>query len=184
MYHNDYFTGEESAAMQHDDYLKATTELLGRYTELSQYIRNVKADMEEIKRALEEDTVLSAISYSPTSGCSKAASSSTEERAAIRHDALCSKLYECAAKLQRVEPLIKRMDRSLEALGSLSPTKRRIIEDRYIYRASWESTARRSCCSVGYCRKEAGRALEILSTMIFGADALPFQLSLPFHKDR
>lgn len=55
--------------MYHNDYIDAVTEYLRRYREFSQYIANVKTDIEECQRMLEQEAAPATSSMSPTGGC-------------------------------------------------------------------------------------------------------------------
>ena len=168
--------------MQHNDYVAAVTEYLLRYREFSQYVANVKADIADCEALLEQDAAPSASSLSPTGGCGGGEQISQEERIYMQREELQKKIAKYQADLQQIEPLLKRLDRSLESLASINETDAVILRDRYIDGASWERTARDTCCSVGFCRKRAQEALEILARMMFGPDAIPFQTSLIFFK--
>ena len=58
--------------MYHNDYIDAVTEYLRRYREFSQYIANVKTDIDECQRMLELEAAPAASSMSPTGGCGAA----------------------------------------------------------------------------------------------------------------
>lgn len=168
--------------MYHNDYVDAVKEYLLRYREFSQYVANVKADIAECEALLQQEAAPSASSLSPTGGCGGGKQISQEERIYMQREALQEKIRKYQAELQQIEPLIKRLERSMESLASINETDAVIVRDRYIDGASWESTARHTCCSVGFCRKRARGALKMLTSMMFGPDAIPFQTSLVFFK--
>lgn len=72
---------------------------------------------------------------------------------------------------------MNRIDQSLDAIAAIAPEDKIILVDRYIDKVSWEGTARDANCSIGFCRKRAGIALEKLTLMMFGPDAIPLQPS-------
>ena len=168
--------------MHHNDFVDAVKEYLRRYREFSQYVINVKTDITECEALLQQEAAPAASSLSPTGGCGGGETISQEERIYMQREALKEKIRKYQADLQQIEPLIKRLNRSMESLASINETDAVIVRDRYIDGASWESTARHTCCSVGFCRKRAREALKMLTSMIFGPDAIPFQTSLVFFK--
>ena len=157
--------------MYHNDYIDAVAEYLRRYREFSQYIANVKTDIDECQRMLELEAAPATSSMSPTGGCGGGEKVSQEER-----------MYMQCEDLQQIEPLIRRLDSSMASLKDINETDARILESRYIDDASWESTARYACCSVGSCRRRARIALKTLTGMMFGPDAVPMQTSVVFFK--
>lgn len=170
--------------MYHNDYIDAVTEYLRRYREFSQYIANVKTDIDECQRMVEMEAAPAASSMSPTGGCGGGEKVSQEERMYMQREDLQRKIRKYRADLQQIEPLIRRLDSSMASLKDINETDARILESRYMDGASWESTARHSCCSVGFCRKRAREALKTLTSMMFGPDAIPFQMSLVFFSQK
>lgn len=169
--------------MYHNDYINAVREYMYRYHEFSQYIANVKADMEECRAMLEQEAAPTTPSLSPTGGCGGGEKMSQQERDYIKREELQEKLKEYAAEIQRLAPIMSRLDRSLEAMGRVSEMDRDILIDRYIDEISWESTVRHVNASVGYCRKRAGIALVNLTVMMFGKEAIPEQANVVFFKE-
>ena len=168
--------------MYHNDYIDAVKEYLLRSREFSQYVANVKADIEDCEAMLKQDAAPTASTLSPTGGCNGGEKISQEERIYMQRESLQEKITKYQAELQQIEPLIKRLDRSMESLASINETDALILRDRYMDGVSWENTARHTCCSVGFCRKRAREALQTLARMMFGPDAIPFQTSLIFFK--
>lgn len=170
--------------MYHNDYIDAVKEYLRRYREFSQYIANVKTDIEECQRMLELEAAPAASSMSPTGGCGGGEKESQQERIYARHEELQHKIDRYSAELDRLGPIMARLDRSLEAMGKISETDRTILVDRFIDKTSWDSTARHVNSSVGFCRKRAGVALETLTVMMFGRNAIPqHQGNMVFFKE-
>lgn len=166
--------------MYHNDYVDAVKEYLLRYREFLQYVINVKTDIAECEALLQQEAAPSASSLSPTGGCGGGERISQEERIYTQREVLREKICKYRSELQQIEPLIKRLERSMESLASINEIDAVILRDRYIDGASWERTARHACCSVGFCRKRARAALKTLTSMMFGPDAIPFQTSLVF----
>lgn len=73
------------------------------------------------------------------------------------------------AELGKIEPMIKRLERSLEAL---TETDRRIIELRYINGYSWPMVARAAYSSEGYVRKRCATVIELMTDMMFGVSEI------------
>lgn len=170
--------------MFHNDYINAVREYLYRYHEFSQYIANVRADLAECRSLMNQDAAPASPSFSPTGGCGGGEKESQQERIYARHEELQHKIDRYSAELDRLGPIMARLDRSLEALGKISVADKAILVDRYIDKASWESTARHVNASVGYCRKRAGVALETLTVMMFGRNAIPkHQGNMVFFKE-
>lgn len=163
--------------MYHNDYLLAVREYLFRYREFSQYIKNLKIDIADCDAILEQEAAPATSSFSPTGGCGGGESLSQEERIYMRREELQRKKERYAAELQRLEPIMNRIDQSLDAIAAIAPEDKIILVDRYIDKVSWEGTARDANCSIGFCRKRAGIALEKITLMMFGPDAIPLQPS-------
>lgn len=170
--------------MFHNDYINAVREYLYRYHEFSQYIANVKADMAECRAMLSQEATPASPSISPTGGCGGGEKESQQERIYARHEELQHKIDRYSAELDRLGPIMARLDRSLEAMGKISETDRTILVDRFIDKTSWDSTARHVNSSVGFCRKRAGVALETPTVMMFGRNAIPqHQGNMVFFKE-
>lgn len=168
--------------MFHNDYINAVREYLVRYHELSQYVKNVRKDISDAESLLQQEAAPSSPVLSPTAGCGGGETVSQEERMYMQKEDLQRKIRRYKAELLEIEPLINRLDRSLESLASINSTDAVIIRDRYVDGASWENTASHASCSVGFCRKRARKALRMLTSMMFGTEAIPFQTHLVFFK--
>lgn len=157
--------------MFHNDYVNTVREYLYRYHEFTQYIKNVEADIKDCQAELDLEPTLSSPSLSPTGGCGGGEKTSEQERWYIRREELQGKIEEYSHELQRLGPMMARLNRSLDAIGDISETDKMILVDRFIDKASWDFVARHTNSSVGYCRKRSCAALETLARMMFGPDA-------------
>ena len=104
--------------MYHNDYLLAVREYLFRYREFSQYIKNLKIDIADCDAILEQEAAPATSSFSPTGGCGGGESLSQEERIYMRREELQRKKERYAAELQRLEPIMNRIDQSLDAIAA------------------------------------------------------------------
>ena len=164
--------------MYHNDYVISIREYLRRYHEFMVYIANVQEEIKECESQMQMDAAPKVPTLSPSGGCGgNGEEHSPQEQAYFRKEALKERIVELHSNLRQIEPLMKRLNRSLDALIS---SDRAIIQARFIDGQSWENTARCANCSIGYCRKRANQALEILAAMMFGPGAIPVQSSLVF----
>ena len=165
-----------------DNYVDAVREYLLRYHELSQYIVNIKQDIGDCEAFLKQEAAPSSFALNPTGGRGGGEKASQEEQIYMQKEELQEKLRGYYTELQKIEPFIKRLNRSMQALASINETDATILRDRYIDGMSWENTAHHTCSSVGFCRKRAKVGLKMLASMMFGPDAIPYQLPLFFTK--
>ena len=100
---------------------------------------------------------------------------SQEERLFMRREEIQRKRDRHTTELSRIEPIVNRIDQSLTAMEEVNPVDKTILVDRFVDKVSWEGTARNANCSVGFCRKRASVALEKLTVMVFGPQAVPAQ---------
>lgn len=169
--------------MYHNDYINAVKEYLRRYNEFCQYIDNVKADIADLQALKKQEAAAAVPTLSPTGGCSGGQSVSVEERAFFTQQEIEERIAKYQHELQQIEPLVKRLQRSLDSLGASSETDRRIIQARYIDDLSWERTAEYAHASYGYCRSRERKVLQTLTGMMFGPSSIPMQGTLLFLGD-
>ncbi len=157
-----------------DERTRAVEQLLKKYTVIKTYINNLHAELEDYQalQQLSPAPAVQSLSHAPGSN---GKISSQEERQCITKEAMPERIAEIQAKLVELETLMKRLDKSLEAL---TDTDRRIIEARYINGYSWTMVARYSYSSEGYCRKRIGKVIEILADMMFGVRGIMMQTKL------
>jgi hypothetical protein len=166
--------------MQHNDYVQTVESYLRRYREFSTYVENVKADIADIEEQLKLSAAPKVPSLSFTPGGS-GENTSPQEKEYLRKEKLHEKESSYRADLAQIEPMLKRLNRSVEAL---TDTDRKIIWARYIDGLSWEMVAYSGHCSVGFCRKRCREVLEILACMMFGPGAIPVQTKFVFYGKR
>lgn len=153
----------------------AVKEYLTRYREITTYIDNIKADIAdyEARLPLSAAPKVPSLSFAPGGGGDTI---SQQERDYFSKEDMEKKIRMLQAELTQIEPVMNRLNRSLDALGE---TDRAIIWNRYVEAFSWHITARAAHCSEGYCRKRSEKVLEILAGMIFGPGDIPVQTNLP-----
>ncbi|WP_427112983.1 RNA polymerase subunit sigma-70 [Megasphaera sueciensis] len=147
---------------------------LQHYQEITTYIANVKGDIVDYEAKLPLNAAPKVSSLSPAP-CGSNTNVSQEERIFIEKEAIPDKIAALRAELDEKEPIINRLNRSLEAL---TESDRMIVCNKYIKEMSWKMTAACVNCSEGYCRKRSEKVLEILDEMIFGPGDIPVQMNL------
>lgn len=171
--------------MYHNDYTVLVQEYLSRYNEFKAYIANTEAEINDYKQMLSLSAAPAVPSLSATGGCGgNGENLSSQERAYFKKEDLEQRLKDSYQNLLEMQPKIRKLERSMEALKAISSVDYRIIRARYIDGASWESTARYAGASVTFCRSESKKALRILTGAMFGEDAIPIQMSLVFIDDK
>ena len=164
--------------MYHNDYVVSIREYLRRYNEFAVYMANIQEEIKECKNQMQMDAVPKIPVLSLSGGCGGSGEPhSPQEQAYFQKEDLNARIHQLHTDLNRIEPLMKRLNRSLDALTA---SDRQIIQARFIDGQSWENTARCANCSIGFCRKRANKILEILAGMMFGPGAVPVQTSLVF----
>lgn len=162
--------------MFHNDYINAVREYLHRYHEFNTYIKNIKADLEDLNatQALCAAPKVPTLSHTPGGN---GIMISPEERAVYENDRIEERRQKLYSDLEKVEPLIKRLNRSIEALEY---SDRVITEERFINGASWMRIADRLYMSETAVRKRSGKVLEQIATMMFGPSVIPVQTHFVF----
>ena len=164
--------------MYHNDYVVSIREYLRRYNEFAVYMANIQEEIKECQSQMQMATSPKISVLSPSGGCGGSGElHSPQEQAYFQKEELNARIIKLHTDLNHIEPLMKRLNRSLDALTA---SDRQIIQARFIDGQSWENTARCANCSIGFCRKRANKILEILAGMMFGPGAIPVQTSLVF----
>lgn len=154
--------------MERSEKIRAVEQLLRKYTVTKTYINNLYADIEDYEARLQLPAVPKVPSLSSTPrGSSEPLSQ--EEREYLEREETTETVRKMQVKLAQIEPAIKRLERSLEALIE---TDRRIIETRYINGYSWPMVARAAYSSEGYVRKRCVTAIELMVDMMCGASEI------------
>ena len=164
--------------MYHNDYVVSIREYLRRYNEFAVYMANIQEEIKECQSKTQMAAVPKIPVLSPAGGCGGSGElHSPQEQAYFQKEELNARIIKLQTDLSHIEPLMKRLNRSLDALTA---SDRQIIQARFIDGQSWENTARCANCSIGFCRKRANKILEILAGMMFGPGAIPVQSALVF----
>lgn len=162
--------------MERSEKIRTVEQLLRKYTVTKTYINNLYADIEDYEARLQLPAAPKVPSLSPTPrGSGK--SLSQEEREYLKREEMTENVRKMQAELGKIEPMIKRLERSLEAL---TETDRRIIELRYINDYSWPMVARAAYSSEGYVRKRSKMVIELIADMILGPKEIMVQMLLTF----
>lgn len=169
--------------MQHNDYVNAVKEYLERYDEFSQYVKATRQEIHYCEALLAQDADPASPVLSSAGG-GGGEKQSVEERAFAAHEKLRDRIAGYEQELAEIEPLLHKVESSMEALKSFNSLQHHILEARYRKRHSWDAVA--MACNVGYstCRAQAQDGLVSLTRMVFGPKAVPFQTSIVFfHQD-
>ncbi len=162
--------------MEKSEKIRVVEQLLRKYTVTKTYIDNLHADIKEYEDLLQLPAVPKVPSLSPAPRESSEPLSQ-EEREYLKKEEITENVRKMQAELTKIEPVIKRLERSLEAL---TETDRRIIEARYINGYSWPMVARAAYSSEGYVRKRSKMVIELIADMILGPKEIMVQMLLTF----
>lgn len=162
--------------MFHNDYINAVREYLTRYHEFNTYIKNIKADMDDLRarESLPAAPKIPSLSHAPGG---TGIMTSQEEKAMYEKESIEVRIHKLQADLAKIEPLMRRLDRSIKALSYADKV---IAEERFINGASWLRIADMLHMSETAVRKRAGRVLEQIAAMMFGPSAIPVQTHFVF----
>lgn len=162
--------------MFHNDYINAVREYLKRYHEFNTYIKNIKADMDDLRarESLSAAPKIPSLSHAPGG---TGIMTSQEENAMYEKESIEVRIHKLQSDLAKIEPLMRRLDRSIEALSYADKV---IAEERFISGASWLCIADILHMSETAVRKRAGRVLEQIAAMMFGPAAIPVQTHFVF----
>lgn len=163
--------------MNHSKDVAAVKYYLRHYQENMTYIENVKADIANYKAMLPLDAApkIPSLSFAPGGSGSDL---SQQEREYFKKEEIPNKIVALQTELAKKEPIINRLNRSLEALDK---TDHMIVWNKYVLKMSWNLTAGCANCSEGYCRKRSEKVLEILAGMIFGPGDIPVQMKFEIY---
>ncbi|WP_441562086.1 RNA polymerase subunit sigma-70 [Colibacter massiliensis] len=151
--------------------IQVVEQLLRKYTVTKTYIDNLHADIEEYEALLQLPAVPKVPSLSPANRGSSEPISEEEQEYLVREE-MTENVRKKQKELRKIEPMIKRLERSL---GALTETDRRIIETRYINGYSWPMVARAAYSSEGYIRKRCAVVIELMADMIWGPEEIKVQ---------
>ena len=146
----DYITqGRKAQALKDYDYTKITKTYLKCYHDFKATIDNLKEEIEAQER------ILNVGHAAPI---------------AIR-EKIESKRHE----VERIERVIRKVDRALEALTTKD---RQLVEGFYLQHKTWKELSTEHYITEKWARVTAGRVVKRMAGMIFGSEALPFDRSM------
>lgn len=157
--------------MERSEKIRTVEQLLRKYTVTKTYINNLYADIEDYEARLPLPAAPKVPSLSPAHQRSSELLSQ-EEWEYLAKEEMTENVRKMRAELAKIEPVIKRLERTLEALIE---TDRRIIEARYINDYSWTMVARAAYSSEGYVRKRCPVVIELITDMMFGPEKIMVQ---------
>ena len=162
--------------MIHNDYVIAVREYLRRYTEFTTYMDNLRADISDLESQLSLLPAPRVSSLSPAPGrCGEEITPA--EREYMKREAMQERLTTLQQELAELEPLINRLNRSLDALEY---AEHEIILRRMIHGESWLIIAGDLNISESMCRRKGKYAVEKVAGMMFGPRAIPVQMHFTF----
>ncbi|KMO85677.1 hypothetical protein AB840_12120 [Megasphaera cerevisiae DSM 20462] len=164
----------------HNDYVMAVKQYLIRYREFTTYIENVKADIADYKAKLQLNAAPKVPSLSPAPSGGGGENTSQQERDYFSKEAIPNKIAQLQRDIARIEPMINRLNRSLEALP---PTDRGIITRRLIDNESWMIITSDLHVTEGYCHRRISKIIKQLAGMMFGPKAIPLQTHFVFFEE-
>lgn len=162
--------------MYHNDYVLAVKQYMARYREFSVYISNIYADIEDYETKLNLNAAPKVPSLSSAPGGSSD-NDSQQERLFFEKETMIERIEKLKGDLEAVEPMMKRLNRSLEALND---NDRAIVMRRLADNESWIIIAGDLHTSESYCRRRLRKILEILAGMMFGPEVIPVQTQFVF----
>lgn len=159
-----------------DKRTKEVETLLRKYNVTKVYIENLHAELEEYQTQLNLTAApkVPSLSFAPGSNGEML---SQEEKSMCEKEKIEELQKNIQEELNKIEPVIKRLDRSIEAL---SYADRTIVVERFINGASWMRIADVLHLSEPAVRKRSGRVLEKVSMMMFGPLSIPLQMHFAF----
>nr|DAI56059.1 MAG TPA: transcriptional activator [Caudoviricetes sp.] len=164
--------------MCQQDCIFKTKKALRSYKDLKDYVANAHAMINDLTQRL---AVLPApkvpkLSFSGGSGDG----TSPQERAYMQREAMIEKIKMLTLEINRVEPMIARID---DALDRLEDVDKIIITRRLVNNESWILISSDLNASESYCRKRLPKIVESLAIKLFGTSAMPEQEKFNFNKE-
>lgn len=162
--------------MHHNDYVTVVMQYLRRYNEFKTYIDNLHADIDDLQARLNEDVTprTPSLSFAPGSSGDML---SQQERVYMEKEMIPFKIEAMKNKLAEIEPMMKRLNRSID---SLPRDEQAIVREGLINNSSWKVVGGNIGLSEGGCRKKSKKILQTLASMMFGPVASPQQMSFVF----
>ena len=98
----------------------------------------------------------------------------------MQREAMIEKIKMLTLEINRVEPMIARID---DALDRLEDVDKIIITRRLVNNESWILISSDLNASESYCRKRLPKIVESLAIKLFGTSAMPEQEKFNFNKE-
>lgn len=166
--------------MCQQDCIFKTKKALQSYKDLKDYVANAHAMINDLTQRL---AVLPApkVPKLSFSGGGSGDGTSPQERAYMQREAMIEKIKMLTLEINRVEPMIARID---DALDRLEDADKIIITRRLVYNESWLLISSDLNASESYCRKRLPKIVESLAIKLFGTSAVPEQEKFNFNEKR
>ena len=156
--------------MAQKEYVDRVRKYLKQYNAMTAYVANVQEEIEDCRARLSLLAVPRVASLSPAGvPGGHGETISQEEREYAKKEELEEKIQRLTQDIADIEPNLKRLIRSLDALND---TDRDIVTRRMIYNESWRIIASDNAVSEGYCRRRAPKIIDVLAVMMFGPKAM------------
>jgi len=138
---------------------------LQNYNEYTTFIANVKRDLSE-ERALLSIGIAPKVSQMSNAPGSDGLNHSQQETYCIeKTPAIEKKIAKLENDLKKIEPIMIRLNKSLESLTELD---NRLIRDKWIYNFTWRVVAKGQQCSRCTAIRSSARIIDSLAIMVFG----------------
>lgn len=153
---------ENDSTLAHKNAVKR---YLKQYREYNVYIQNIKEEIEDTKELLlqDADPKVSRISNAP--GSDGRNHSEPESVCMNKLENAPARIVKLQGDLQAIEPIIKRLSRSLDALEE---SDRQLMYNKWVEDYSWYVVARGQHWSIDRCRNRSDKVLGMLAVMMFG----------------
>lgn len=171
----DYITqGRKAQALKDYDYTKITKTYLKCYRDFKATIDNLKEEIEAQEHFLNAGPSAPIPKYGDDSGGGTNELTPAEAEAAKRI-AIREKIESKRHEVERIERVIRKVDRALEALTT---EDRQLVEGFYLQHKTWKELSIEHYMTEKWARVTAGRVVKRMAGMIFGSEALPFDGSM------
>ena len=159
--------------MEHDDCIKETKRILGRYNKMKVAVQNLTEEIEARTAALQGESVaIARYGDEPMGGTSELTAT---EAAAEKRMKTTADIAMMEQRKQDMERTLRAVDR---ALSCLSANDERLVRGRYIDGYAWWQVAREAGYTEKWARDKGGRALRDVALMVFGVSEKPIQIAL------
>lgn len=159
---------------EYNDYVQITKEYLKRYQEFKATVENLNDEIEAQEHFLNAGPSAPIPKYGDDSGGGTNELTPAEAEAAKRI-AIREKIESKRHEVERIERVIRKVDRALEALTT---EDRQLVEGFYLQHKTWKELSIEHYMTEKWARVTAGRVVKRMAGMIFGMAAIPEQQSL------